>query len=287
MSTTLGTVLNEIAVLMQEDGSNHGSTDWESGLWSGDEIIDLINAGSKQFVLDTQIIKLIAAAASVAGQRIYADPSYTMQIDRIAFGNRPTYRTTRMNLDRETPKWRTMSGVPRKYHQDQLSTKHFEADRAPTSAMTGTGYAASGSYGTLRGMSGSLTYTASLPAGGGGGVLRYVIGTRAYNGILPHDRPYAGTLRQMLSGQTNFEILATRLMDDVTGGADLMRVPDYALMYVKFWVMWKALEKEGEGQDLPRSKYCKARYDFGVQLFQRAISSAFDQVSPQSQAVQK
>lgn len=279
MSTTVGTVISEIATLVQEDRSNYGGTDWSSGLWTVSEIIGYLNVAQKQLVLDTQIIKLIAAVASVTGQRIYADPAYTMQIDRIAFNNRATYRTNRLNLDRENPKWRTLSGIPRQYHQDQLSTKNFEVDRAPAASMTGRGYTATGLYGTLRQMSGSLTYSATLPPGGGGGIFRYAYGTRAYNGILPHDRPYAGTLREMLTGLTNFEILATRLMDDVASTSDLMRVPDFTLPYIKFFVMQKVLEKEGEGQDLMRAKYCESRYKFGVFLLRRLVNSTYDNMA--------
>jgi hypothetical protein len=118
-----------------------------------------------------------------------------------------------------------------------------------------------------------------LPGGGGGGLFRYSIGVPAINGVLPHNRPYAGTIRQMLSGLTNFEILGTRLMDDVTRPDDLMRVPDYVLPYVKFWTLMTMLYKQGEGQDLPRAKYCQMRFDFGVQLYRRLISAIHDKVT--------
>jgi hypothetical protein len=354
MSTTVGTVISQLATLVQEDGSNYGGTDWSSGLWSVSEIITYLNAACKEFVLQSQIVKLIAAVASVTGQRIYADPAYTMAIDRIAFNNRPTYRTTRLNLDRENIRWRTLAGVPRQYHQDQLSTKMFEMDRAPSSAMTGSGYQALGLYGTVRYMMhnavtasdgainassanlssatigfvpGDFGKTIAIAGAGSGGqtlvttiltyssatavilatnaltsvtnaslaldrnpgfysvtgspygVFRYSLGTPAINGILPHDRPYAGTLRQMLSGLTNFEVLATRLMDDIAQTSDLMRVPDYCLPYIKFWTLYQMLSKEGEGQDLARAKYSKMRFDFGVQLFRRYVSAAHDKVT--------
>lgn len=356
MSTTVQTLLTQLAQMLQEDNSARGGTDWSSGLWTVDELIAYINAGQKQLVLDSQIMKLIAAVASVTGQRIYSDPDYTMQIDRIGFNNRATYRTTRTMLDRDNPKWRTLSGIPRQYHQDQLSTKTFEVDRAPTSAMTGSGYTAIGTYGTLRYMmhstrqvtDGAITsatsiftsataaftgsdvakeiaiagagaggstlittisslnsgtsvnigaaasttvsgatavfgaagfYSATIPAGGGSGVMRYSYGAPAINGILPHGSPYAGTLRQMLTGLTNFEILATRLIDDIALTTDLLRVPDYTVLYLKYWVLKQMLEKEGEGQDLPRAKYCQKRYDMGMKLFLRLQSAMNDSVA--------
>lgn len=345
MSTTVETLISQIATLVQEDGSNYGYTDWAHGLWTVQEIIGYINVIQKDFVLRSQIIKLIAAVQSVAGTRQYADPSYTMQIDRIAFSNTPTYRTTKFMLDRGNPAWRTLNGLPKQYHQDMLPTKNFEMDRAPTSVMTGAGYFPVGLLGTVRFMISNVTtatdatmgatsatlnsassnftvadvgkYISVAGAGASGGALittiaarvsstqitlsassvgavsgvhaawgttpytptglygvpRYFFGTRARNGILPHDHPYAGTVRQMLSGLTNFEVLATRLMDDIAQPTDLMRVPDFCLLYIKLGVLEKMLRKEGEGQDLMRAQYCEKRYSQGVQFFNRLMSA--------------
>jgi hypothetical protein len=259
-------------------------------------------------------------------------------------------------LDRANPKWRTLAGVPKQYHQDMLPTKVFELDRAPTAAMVGTGYFNVGLFGTVRMMISNVTAvtdggiiistgtfnsaTANFKAGdvgktiaiagagpGGGamistisaivtpnqvtlagtasatvtnvhaswgsppytptglyGLPRYFFGARARNGILPHDHPYAGTIRQALSGATNFEVLATRLMDDVTQLDDLMRVPDFCLLYIKLGVLGKMLRKEGEGQDLMRSSYCDMRYANGIQFFNR-LMSAMNQPVAQPQTV--
>lgn len=361
MTTTVLELLQQLAPLVQEDQSTYGGTDWSTGLWTPEEIIGYINFISRDFVLRSQIIKILAAVASVTGQRIYSDPPYTMGIDRIAFNNNPLYKTSRYLLDRENINWRTLAGVPRQYHQDQLATKTFEVDRAPTSAMTGAGYTAVGRLGVLRfaftnskqitdaGMTVSLTflnsvsanftladvgkyvavagagpdgdplvttitarnsatqvilaaaatatvvnavaaygtagYTATLAAAGRPGFLRYAYGTRSYNGILTHGRPYAGTLRQALSGTSNFSVLATRLMDDVAYTSDLLRIPDFCVIYLKFGVLMKMLSKEGEGQDLPRAKYCAMRYIQGVRLLKRLMSSRQDDITEQIQAV--
>lgn len=349
MSTTVSTLLTQLAQCVQEDGSAYGYYDWSHGLWGVDEIIGYINVVQKDLVLRSQIIKLIAAVASIAGTRLYSDPAYTMEIDRIAFNNKALYRTNKYLLDRENPAWRTVPGMPKQYHQDLLPTKTFETDKAPTSAMTGSGYNIVGSpYGVLRmalsnstrvtdaamtsgfsfvnsasanftaadvgktiAVAGALSgggtlististrnsatqvllavtagatvtgavaawgtpYGATLPGGGGGGFLRYAYGPLAINGILPHDRPYAGTLRQMFSGTTNFEVLATRLIDDVSGVDDLLRVPDFCVLYLKMGVLTKMLAKEGEGQDLPRAKYCWMRYTQGAKLLERLMTS--------------
>lgn len=276
MTTTVQSLLDQLAAMTQENRGDYGGTNWSTGLWTITEIIGYINDTSRDFILRSQISKLVTAIQSVTGQRIYADRSYTMQTDRIAFNRRPLYRTNRTLLDRQSPKWRTLSGVPRQYHQDQLSTKEFEADRAPTSAMTGSGYTPSGLYGPLREMSGSYTYTATIPAAGRGGIFRYAYGTRAYNGFLRSVSPYAGVIRELLSGLTNFEIIATRLVDEVTDASDVLSVPDYTVLYIKLGVLSRMFAKEGEAQDMARSRYCEARYEGGIALLSRLMDATFD-----------
>lgn len=336
MTTLVSTLLSNLATEVQEDDQ------WSNGFWSVEELIVYINDVSKDFVLKTQIMKVADAIAAVAAQRIYDQNSYTSQMDRIAFNNTALDRTTKFSLDHQDIKWRTLAGVPKQYHQDQLPVQQFEVDRAPTSGQVGRGYTAAGLYGTLRqaisgtrvtdagiasgfpqlnsasapfaltdvgasvivvgaGSGGStltttiasfvsstqvvLTVNASTTvagavaawgtlygvSGSGYGVLRYLYGTRPYNGILPNGRPYAGTLRQALTGLTNFEALATRLVDDVEDSSDLMRVPDFTMVYIKYGVLAMMLAKEGEQQDMVRAQYAKARYDRGIQLFRKVL----------------
>lgn len=265
MSTTVQTLLDQLATQVQEDNL------WSSGLWSTEEIIGYINIVQRDFVLKTQILKLNDAIAAVAGQRIYDQNAYTSQMDRVAFSNVALDRSSKFSLDRSDIKWRTLSGIPRQYHQDQLPIKEFEVDRAPTAGQTGSGYSPAGLYGTLRQMSGAYTYTATLPGGGGGGIFRHAYGARAYNAVMSAGSPHAGTLRRMLTGLTNFAIIATRLVDDTADAADTLTVPDFTLMYIKYGVLAIMLAKEGESQDMMKAQYAQGRYDRGVLLFRKVM----------------
>lgn len=336
MSTSVETLLEWIAEAVQED------TDFSNGFWSTNEIRAYINDVCKSFVLDTQILKIIDAIAAVTAQRIYDQNSYTSQIDRIAFNNTALDRTTKFSLDHKDIKWRTLAGIPKQYHQDQLPVQQFEVDRATTSGQVGSGYTANGLYGTVRMAFGNATtvsdagmnsplallnsatanFTATdvgkniIVSGAGAaganlvttisaftsatqvtlaaaasttvvgvvatwgtlygnsgnyGLVRYWYGTAAINGILPRGTPYAGTIRQMLTGLTNFEILTTRLVDDITTSDEPLRVPDFTLLYIKYGVLYIMLAKEGEHQDMARALYAKARYERGVQLFRKLM----------------
>jgi len=269
MSVTASALMLELSPMLQEYG-------WgRNGFWSSPEIIGYINTVCKDFTLRSQIVKVTAPVPAQDRVRLNSAPPIAMQVDRITFGNRPLYSTNRTLLDREKPNWKNLNGIPKQFHQDQLPTRTFETDRAPIDTMVGAGYEAElpemGRMGALREMSGNFGYTAVLPAAGRGGIFRYSHGVVAYNSTLLGGRGRGGVLRSMYDGQTNFAVVATRLPDEITDGTDPLTVPDFCKLYIKYGVLKKMLEKEGEGQDLIRAKYCGARYDRGIALFRRLI----------------
>lgn len=114
--------------MVQED------TSFSSRLWTVEELLDYLNEATYHFILKTQFWKVTGNVSGSNGTRLYTDPSDSMQIDRITFRNRPIYRTNKQQLDHEDPAWRTRSGKPKRYHQDQLATHRFETDYAPATA---------------------------------------------------------------------------------------------------------------------------------------------------------
>lgn len=277
MSTTVARLIIELGYMLQEDVFE------TNGLWSTDEIIGYINTVCKDFVLRAQLLKSVLPVQSTTSQRIYDDPEMTMDVDRISFSGKPLYFTTRYMLDVDNQRWRTLAGLPKMYHQDQLPTKTFETDRAPAAVMTGAGYTvtlpATGRGGILRRMSGSFGYVGSNAGVSAGGVFRYNLGTIPYHSALIPTR-HGGVLRQMLDGTTNFEVVATTLQVEVAVTTDFLPLPDFCKLYIKMGVLKKMLEKEGEGQDLVRAQYCGTRYSNGIALFKRLIYGERDKTVP-------
>lgn len=266
MTVLVSTLFTELQYLLQEPG------DWTTNaLWTSTEVINYINTVSKDLILRSQVVKQHDTLNVTVGTRIYADPPNTMEMDRVAYNERALYRTNRYLLDKENPKWRTLSGTPKQFHQDQLPTRTFEVDRAPTGS-TASGYTAVGNYGVLRQMVGSFGYTGVIPGVGRGGVLREMSGSIPYAAVLTNT-PNSGTLRQMAGGTPLFEVISTTLPAAVTSSTDALTVPDYCVLYLKFGVLAKMLAKEGEAQDLPKAKYCQARYDNGIRLLRQLMGS--------------
>jgi len=211
MATTVNQLIAQIAFLVQEDST------LSSGQWSVAEVIDYINVITDEFIRETNITKQTDPITVVGGTRSYSEPADSMALDRIDFDRIALRRTNVGFLDLDNRRWRTISGTPHAYHQDQLPNKTFELDRAP------------------------------------------------------------------LAGQAGLfiNVISTLAPAAVTAGTDNLTVPDYAVLYIKFGVLWKMLEKQGESQDLVKAKYCKARYDFGVSLYQNLMATRPDpQVAP-------
>lgn len=128
-----------------------------------------------------------------------------------------------------------------------------------TAAASATVTGAVASWGTRYGNMGTF------------GFLRYSYGTPAINGVLVSGRPRSGVLRRMYAGLTNFELITTRLPGEVSALADVLRVPDSCVPYIKYGVLYLMFSKEGEQQDMTRAQYAKARYDRGIELFRKVL----------------
>lgn len=121
---TVQDMLDQIILMTQEDDT------FSSGFWTEAEIIDYINDVQKDFFDRTGCFKRIDTVGATSGDRVFAEPTDSMSIDRITFNRKPLHRTDRWQLDMEDRDWKNQpAGVPKQYHQDLLLTKRFEVDR--------------------------------------------------------------------------------------------------------------------------------------------------------------
>lgn len=232
-----------------------------SRLWVEPELVQYIADADREFLALTGIVKQAGSVLAVAGQSIYDEPADSIDVERISWNGKKLYPQTRYELDRQKPNWKADSGAPQRYHRDHLPPKQFEVWKKPTA--TGTGYATSGTYGTLRRTSG-LTYTTS----GTYGVLRSARGTdRNY---FYAGGPY-GTLRRAVSGASNFIVFYDTLPSPVSLPTHALTTPDGFCRYVMYRALEKTWAKEGDGQDIERAAFCGTRFERGVALAQRLV----------------
>lgn len=203
---TVQDLLDTIILMTQEDST------FSSGFWSETEVIDYINIVERNFFQLTGSVKAQTDITGTAGERLFNEPTDSMELDRITFNDIPLFRTNRWQLDAGNRDWKNLTGKPRQFHQDLLATKQFEFDREIVTA---------GTIGT--------TYT-KLP------VVR-------------------------------------------TATTDILNVPDAFCHYVLYGVLYRMLNKQGEGQDLARAQYCQMRYRAGIQIVKAMMLARGDQAS--------
>lgn len=263
MSTSVQDVFTVICRHLQED------EDLANGLWSQAELIGYVSDADREFITATGVVKQINNVLATAGTSTYSENTDCIDIERLAWNGRKMYPQTRFELDSQNANWKSESGTPMRYHRDHLPPKQFETWKKP--AVSGIGYSITGNYGVLRNISGSLTYSTT----GNYGTLRSIRGARNYYcGYVPYastvQGPY-GTLRQMVSGATNFLTMYIELPPQVTALEHLLTTPDSFSRYVMYRALERAWLKEGDAQDSERAKYCGLRFKRGVQIARRIV----------------
>lgn len=265
MSTTVGSLLDIMARHLQETDRT-----MNSGLWTQAELVTFLSEAQQDFLSSTGVVKNVGFVPSVTSQVEYDEPSTSMDMERVSWNGKKMYPTTQFELDQQDAKWRTRTGRnPRWLHRDNLGIKRFAVSPAPN--ISGTGYTASSLYGLVRGISGgTYTYTGFAYAG----PIRNITGARNYiPGAIPTSRGFsaAGTIRQMIGNATNFLVIFDVLPPTLVSVNDVLVAPDAFCRYVMYGALFRAWGKEGDGQDLRRSQYCRSRFEQGVKLAQRLV----------------
>lgn len=263
MTTTVQDLLTPMLNHLQEE------SDLANDLWNEPELIGYISDADREFITATGVVKQINNIRATSGTSVYNENTDCIDVERLAWNGKKMYPQTRFELDSQNQNWKAESGTPMRYHRDHLPPKQFETWKKPNT--DGMGYTTTGTYGTLRHVSGSLTYTTT----GNYGVLRGACGVRNYYvGYIPYamtvQGPY-GTLRQVVSGATNFLTFYVELPPQVTELDHLITTPDAFSRYVMYRALERAWLKEGDAQDTERAKYCGIRYQRGVQIARRIV----------------
>lgn len=268
MSTTVATLLTLVSQRLLETDAT-----FPSRLWDRDEIITYLNDAQNDFVVRTGIVKSVGAIRAIAGNTTYEDPTYAVDVERISWNGKKLYPQSRQELDWQKPTWRRDTARnPRRYHRDNLPAHEFEVWPAPDTA--GLGYTTTGTTtGIIRGLSGSRTYNVT----GTFGTIRTIRGQNYFVGAQPGisgGNEAIGIPRQMMTGSTNFFFIHDALPGELLSDGDTLLVPDAFSRHILYGTLAKAWAKEGDGQDIARSRYCQLRFERGVELARRLVFGA-------------
>ena len=101
------------------------------GLLSFQQFIDLLNLTITDYCQRTCLIALIETQKVIANQNDYTYPDTLMRVDNAFLGGLNLEPTTVQALQNGPRNWRTTTGLPNRYHLDELPLKTIELVPVP------------------------------------------------------------------------------------------------------------------------------------------------------------
>jgi hypothetical protein len=195
-----------------------------------------------------------ALPTQVRGGRL---PNSTVEIMRVAYDHRDLPGMEPMHLRQLDPNYEDRNGDPQwyTYGKDGL----FFLRLVPIPNGDATYEDVDGSWGVMRqtDITGATVDTVEVSGKdtGGWGLLRHESGSFGAGGRW-------GTVKRRHPIRKNIKVELTRLGRDLDSHE--IELPTVYQKYILFWAMYRALGREGHGQDLDRADHYRQRFEMGV-----------------------
>lgn len=175
-------------------------------------------------------------------------PHNTVEVLRVAYDHRDLVGMESMHLRQLDPNYEDRNGDPQYYvfGKDGL----FFLRLVPVANGDATYDDVSGTWGAMR-----QTDDSSVSTSGTWGILREESGTFNAGGRW-------GTVKRRHPVRKSIKVEVTRLNRDLNHSE--IEIPRVYQKYVKYYAMYRALMREGPGQDLDRAEHYLQRYQMGV-----------------------
>jgi hypothetical protein len=239
------------------------------GLVSPQDFLNYFFQVYTDWTQSTSLTKKITIIPSGFATSQYTVPDYAQDVQEVLYNDVYLHQTTGWSLDQLQRKWRTATGTPRSWHEDRLPVNTIEIIPIPNvdghfvSVGGGGGF-----YGVISGVTTNTDFDINCPGGlygtinGFSGPLYLEIATAMY-----------GTISDLVCSLGNVLIIAGarstktsfKLTDYIEG------VPDSLTFYLKYGVLAKIFDANGESKDTQKAIYCAARLREGI-LLAKAVS---------------
>ena len=192
----------------------------------------------------------------------YPYPDDHLRAYRISFNGLRKFAGSTQTVDEFTTNWETLAGTPDRYLSGLGRKKSFQL--YPAASSDGQQMALRGGFlGTIRSISGSLTY--SFPDGAYG-VVRAGIGTRQY---YTGDDPPVGTVRDWTSSTANI-LMDSAIVPPTLAESDAPDLlPKQFAKYLRYFILSRAFGRSGEGANAALASHFEARWRMGLQFLKR------------------
>jgi hypothetical protein len=233
-------------------------------LWSRAELLTQYCDGYRALLTLSQAVRRwVVVDVPEGGDGQFALPRDHERIVAMYYDHRRLQVVEVRELDYADSSWPTLSGYPLAWTTGLGVTLTFEVYQIPSAAGDTYAYAGTAPYGLARRFSGHRTYQGT-PAPGLG--IPRVISSpdRQYlatQGTLGVPRHYASSGGNLLI----LEVVGPGV-EDLHEEDTAVLIPQPIMKYLKYFVLARAWERQGEGRQPGLSAICQQRFDRGVEV---------------------
>lgn len=232
------------------------------GLLTVSQFLDYFSQVIQEWCQRTGLVKQLVPMVASTSVGQYAVPGYAMQVQEVFYNGNYLYFESAFDFDSMRISWRSDVGTPRFWYEDRQPQKKLSL--YPKPALTGVPVTATAPfYGTLSATAG-LGWTASAPFYG---TISAISGS-PYWGV---SAPLYGTLAALQmagAGTANILAVATAKPNKIAWSLtdEILDVPDSFRQYLKYGILQRIFDQDGETRDVLRARYCGARFEEGINL---------------------
>lgn len=184
---------------------------------------------------------------------IHQIPAEVIEIERAVWNKRRIEPLRSRELEFADGQYQTQQGELLGYLRDKDGIRSFRKWRIPSSAADE--YTVTGSWGLLR----APTDISAETVIGSWGVARRIPGEHPANGD-----GIRGIPRRVYQAVKNTKIEYTKKGKPLVEDADEFEVPDLYVKYIRHFAMYRAFERDGNGQDLSMAGFWKTLWESGM-----------------------
>ncbi len=301
MSTTVQNVYDVFCWRVGETGG------LQLGIITKDQFLKYTADAINDFCRDTGLGKIFITQPISFGIPLYLTPSFLLAIQALFVSARFKPRTNLESLDNSRFRWRTTLGVVDVWHEDGLASNSVEVVYKPNWSGVQYPAQASGDHG-YQYIDGSQigTYAGTLDTDGTNlvtwasgnkfkaddttwfGKSIYIVGVPfSITGIVDDEHLTIDTAIAALSGlaySVNYPISLPASDRNLTTygsrmpatsvyapGDTIPLLPDSACLYLTYGILARVFSSDTELKDLQKAKFCEARWQEGVSIFQTIL----------------
>lgn len=227
--------------------------DTANDIWSDAELNSYAAEAYLLLARRTRIFFALDTLQCTASTGTYALPSDVSQVERVLHDGQKLPNSSGRDLRFTLPLYRTQTGKPFTYTQDDDGPATIRLAYIPDT--TGEEYTVSGTWGILRSPADITSETAT--------------GTWGVPRRIPYHHPGRGLWglpRQILSDSDNLRVEGFRAGLSVTQDSDSYELPDQYCRYLQWFVLFRAYDRDGPGQDVQLAQHYQQRWEGALEL---------------------